>query len=207
MVGYVFPGFLIEFWTASYALDTLLCLWVLIELARVVFRFNRRDLPSLAVFVPLLALTSAMIWPFTRWSFTLSRQFVWQLAFRVMQTGAILEVSAVLTLILWCGSKNLHWPERELRIVTGIGCWAFVQLCAVILHSDGLTGPRYHWVDLLTPLSALCVFIYWLSYFWLEPGSQRAQTRAHDSEHGRRAASRQDQNQLQGACPTVRARP
>lgn len=158
-------------WGVGTTIDTLFYLCVLVELGRSVLRYNRASPPP-AGFVWLLFLgASVPIGLLTQWPDMTRLQLAYQLVLRVMQATAVLETAALLTVAWWSGLMKLHWPECELRLVVGMGSWALVELCVLLLHEHGLIGPGYHWLDLLTPAFTLGVFIYWLHYFWLDPGS------------------------------------
>lgn len=166
-----FPAYTIEFWIGFTVLDSLLSLGVLAEVARHILRFNQRDSPSGPLFALLFALSSSLLWMLTHWTAVPARDIAWRIGMHVMQWVAMLGVSALLALAWWSHMLTLRWPERELRIVIGMGFWGLVQVCVVILHAHGLNGANYHWLDQLTPLSVLGVLIYWLYYFWHEPAS------------------------------------
>lgn len=158
-------------WSAGVIIDTLFYLFVLMELGGAVLRYNRASPPSWGFILLLFLVASVPIGLLTQWPEIAHYEFLWQLDFRAMQATAILEVAALLTVAWWSGFNKLHWPERELHLVMGMGSWALVQLCVLLLHEHGLIGHGYHWLDLLTPATVLGVFIYWLHFFWLEPGS------------------------------------
>jgi hypothetical protein len=65
--------------------------------------------------------------------------------------------------------RDLHWPEREIRLVTGMGLWSLISLAVVILHAHGAYGPDFYWMDLLTPICCVFVLLYWMTHFLHEP--------------------------------------
>jgi len=158
-------------WGVGITVDTVFYLCVLVELGKAVLRYNRGFSVRWGLVLLLFLGASVPIGLLTPWPAVVRYKLAWQLDLRVMQATAILEVAALLTVASWSALNKLHWPERELRLVTGMGSWALVQLCVLILHEHGLVGRGYHWLDLLTPLTTLGVFLYWLHYFWLEPHS------------------------------------
>lgn len=169
-------------WSVGTTIDTLFYLCVLAEVARAVFRYNDASPPPRGLVLLLFlgaALPIGMLaqWPALPWHQEAWR-LSWRLSFRVLQATAVLEVSGLLT-VAWCSGLNkLRWPERELRLVMGMGTWALVQLCVLILHENGFIGPRYHWLDLLTPVAAMGAMIYWVHWFWFEPGPTEAAYRS-----------------------------
>lgn len=164
------------FWGANIVIDTLFYLCVVAEVGRNVLRYNRNGSPSsvlaLALFLFAILLTSLL----ARWTGFYWRELGWQVYLRVTQSSAILEVAAILAIAWWGSLKKLRWPERELRMVTGMGFWAVVQFCVLIFHEHGFVGPQNHWLDFLTPFATLGVLIYWLYGFWLEPGDGTGRT-------------------------------
>jgi hypothetical protein len=171
------PDYLLV-WSVGIMIDTLFYLCVLMELGSAVLRYNRASPLRWGLVLLLFLAASVPIGLLTPWPDVARYKFVYQLNIRGLQATAILEIAALLTMAWWSGFKKLHWPERELRIVMGMGSWALVQLCVLILHEHGLLGPGYHWLDFLTPATTLGVFIYWLHYFWLAG--------AGDSHHSNR---------------------
>lgn len=159
-------------WDVGIAVDTLFYLCVLVELGRSVRRYNGASRVPQELLWLLFLGASVPIGLLTQWPGIVRLRLVYQLTFRVMQATAVLEIAALLTIALWSGFKKLRWPERELRLIMGMCSWALVQLFVLLLHEHGLMGPDYHWLDLLTPVCTLGVFIYWLHYFWLDPRAQ-----------------------------------
>lgn len=164
------------FWGVGNAIDTLLYLCVVAEVRRNVLRYNRAAPLSRTILFGLFIVAVVPICLLAQWSGFLWRDRVLQIGLRVMQASAILEVAAILALAWWSNIKKLRWPEREFQVITGMGFWAMVQFCVLILHQNGLIGPGYHWLDFLTPLSVLAVLIYWLHFFWFHPGAAELRT-------------------------------
>lgn len=157
------------FWSLGIVVDTFFFLWVSVELGRNVLHFNDASAWPAAVFLLLFAGAALPIALLVRWSTPPAWSIIWHFEFRVMQSSAILETAALLTLAWWTGLKSLRWPECELRLVMGLGVWTLVQLAILILHEHGFVGARYRWIDYGMPLSVLGIFLYWLHYFSLVP--------------------------------------
>lgn len=174
--SYSTPHYL-RVWSVGITIDTLFYLCVLLELGKAVLRYNRASPPPRGLVFLLFLSAILPIGLLAQWPNPPRLDAIWQLEFRVMQASAVLEVAALLTLAWWSGLRKLRWPERELSLVMGMGSWALVQLCVLLLHEHGFIGPSYHWLDQLTPATVLGVFIYWLHYFWLGPGSAEQPSR------------------------------
>jgi hypothetical protein len=108
----------------------------------------------------------------------------------------VLEFSGFLTLIAWSSLRKFHWPERELRIVTGFGLSTFSWFLVSLLHARWNGGSVYHWLDQSGQIVDLLVLAYWLHYFLIlaprEPVPSRAKAEQErdagpaESEHSLR---------------------
>lgn len=173
------------FWSLGIVADTLFFLWVCVELGRNVHYFNDASAWPAVLFLLLFAGAALPIALLVRWSVPPAWSLVWHFEFRVMQSSAIVETAALLTLAWWSGLKSLRWPECELRLVMGFGFWTLVQMAVLILHEHGFRGAQYRWIDYGMPLSVLGIFIYWLHYFWLAPHRpQETRFAGRDSHSG-----------------------
>jgi hypothetical protein len=165
------PHYCVPVWIAGQALDTTLFLLVLCEIAQSLIALNpdtkrsRLTVPA-ALFVPAVAL----IWSIARWSNLPDHgSLLWYLDLRTMQIAPIISVAGVLALLWWTTLRSLHWPEREIRLVTGMGLWSLISLAVLILHAHGAYGPDFYWMDLLTPICCVFVLLYWMAHFLHEP--------------------------------------
>jgi hypothetical protein len=160
----------LDFWIADAFFDAVLCLAVMVEVGRNLLRYNHAGASRQAGWAFLFPLAGVMMWFVASWKVPLNYGVVWWLSLRLLQATAILEVAAVLTLAWWSTLEKLHWPERELKVVSGLGFAAMVEFAVVVLHEHGFLGRQYHWLDLLPPASDAAVLVYWLHYFWLKHG-------------------------------------
>jgi hypothetical protein len=81
------------------------------------------------------------------------------------QVLAVFWVALLLTIALMSRIKNLHWPDRELRIVTGIGFTSIVSLTVIILHTHPMTRSQFHLLDQIVIASYFGVLAYWVLSF------------------------------------------
>lgn len=165
------PHYCVPVWIAGQALDATFFLLVLCEIAQSLIALNpetkrsRLTVPA-ALFVPAVAL----IWSIARWSDLPDHgSLLWYLDLRTMQIAPIISVAGVLALLWWTTLRSLHWPEREIRLVTGMGLWSLISLAVVILHAHGAYGPDFYWMDMLTPICCVFVLLYWGAHFLHEP--------------------------------------
>jgi hypothetical protein len=163
------PTVYFDFWALFVCVDLTLYLCVLVELGKNVRTHNQRGDSQWPIAILVFPLVTLAFWSLTPWPVLPRSGWIWQINFRALQALAVLQMSGLFTLLLWSSIWKLHWPERELRIVTGIGIWTVVQFAVLIVHTHGLLGGRYHWLDLLTPACCIIATAYWLHYFWLEP--------------------------------------
>lgn len=158
-------------WSVTTVLDTLFYLSVLFELKKYVVRYNRATpLPEGLVFL-LLVIVSVPMWLLAQWPISDEFTLAWRLSLRTLQLTSILELAGILTLAWLTNRQNLRWPEREFRVVMGMGAWAMIQFSVLIVHEHGFIGATYHWLDLLTPIAAAIATVYWVHYFWIDPSS------------------------------------
>lgn len=170
-VARFFPAAKRPFWMTYDAVDALLYLWVLAEVGKNLIRYNRAPSPRRLAIIFLFLLAAIPICFLVRWTIPLRVSFILRLAYWLLQALSVLEVAAVLALIWWGSLQNLRWPDRELRVVTGLGFSSLVELGVAILHFHGFIGSQYHWLDLLPPVGFSGVLAWWLLYFAFDPGA------------------------------------
>jgi hypothetical protein len=169
VVSHLAPQARIIAWTGGIFIDNLFYLGVLIEMGKSTLRVNRKDPPEQWLVFLLLIVIGLVIWPAVRLQIPSAYPLAWRISLRVMQLTTILQSAAFGTLIAWSSLIKLRWPDREFRIVTGMGLWTVVSLVALMLHNDGLTGAAHHWVDQMTPAACLLVLLWWIHFLWFEP--------------------------------------
>jgi hypothetical protein len=153
------------FYIVGLAANTLFQFFVLAELVKVVLRINRTSAPSRIMVLILIALTSFLLWSLTRWA-VFPNMSPLNLFFQHMrQVLAVFWVALQLTIALMSRIKNLHWPDRELRIVTGIGFTSIVSLTVIILHTHPMTRSQFHLLDQIVIASYFGVLAYWVLSF------------------------------------------
>jgi hypothetical protein len=184
------PGVYLYFWAPCICVDLIFCLCVLVELGRNVLIHNRTGDSQWLIPALVFPFITLLFWSLAPWPNLPMSGWIWQLNLRALQTTAVLQMSGLFTLVTWSSWRRLRWPERELHVITGVGVWTVVQFAVLIVHTHGLFGGRYRWLDLLTPAGCVLVNVYWLHYFWLEPSQtavpgernfvEATSTRKHD---------------------------
>ncbi len=158
-------------WLALCILDLGLYLCCLAEVARNLLRANRAPQVNWLVMPAILFAAAALtLWPILSWPQLPPRiSLLLAIDLRLIQARTILTVAAVLALLAWSNAHKFRWPERETRVITGIGIWVLVSLAVLVVYTRGAIGRQYYWLDLLTPLACIGVDFYWIHYFWLNP--------------------------------------
>lgn len=165
----LWPRLYLHFWIINAAIDAIFTLLVLAELGRNLLRHNRKSSPGWSLVILLFIVTGLVLHTIARLSVPSNFPAIRKLAIFDMQTAAVVLLAAFLTLVLWSGALSLRWPDRELRIASGIGFCAIVGLIVAIIHSYPFDhGRAYHWIDLLLPFSYVGVLFYWIQYFAFE---------------------------------------
>lgn len=193
----LFPHFYLREWIAEACLDPLFYFCALVELQRSLARHNRALLPGWQFFTMLVVLNGALLERLLKWTIPFHYSAPWQFAVHTMQATATLELAGLLALVEWSVFRGFHWPDREFRIVSGFGFSAVVTMAAAILYSYRFTytDGRFPWINLLGPITALGVLIYWVYSFLFENrgmadrGATKGQWIATGSGNGRNGES------------------
>jgi hypothetical protein len=174
MVLRFLPERYFRFYLIELIIDALFQFGILAELARSVRRHNRASSPIRTVFTPLLLLAVTLIWLMATWTAPVNSTIMGKLLVHLQQTFAILRVAFVLALVWWSSLQGLRWPDRELRIVTGVGFYSIVALAVSILHTHQAFGPLYQWLDEVVAVSYLTALAYWILSFAARESKPRA---------------------------------
>ena len=158
------PEYLLAF-VLNMAIDTLFQLAILGELGKNVLRANRTDRPGKPVLILLIAIAILLLWSLTQWNTPPHDSALWLLFVRLRQSSATLRVALLLAMAWISRFKNLHWPEQELRIATGLGAMALVSLTIFILHSHFVAQSHFHLLDQIEVGSYLGALAYWVLSF------------------------------------------
>jgi hypothetical protein len=142
--------------------DALFQLAILAELGRSVIRYNRATPPNKAVLGLLTVLGCVIAWSLNRWTVPTNTPFLESIYTVLLEVIAILRIAFLLALVWWSSLQKLHWPPRELQILTGLGFYAMSALCVVVLHSHNMKGLQFHWLDQMLVGSYL-----WTLFFWM----------------------------------------
>ena len=170
-VARFFPAASLPYWAAYDCVDALLYCWVLAGLGKNLLRYNRAPAPGLFVIVFLFLLAALPIGFLSQWTVPLRLTLMWQCVYCLAKAASVVRVAAALALIWWSSLQNLTWPDREFRVVAGLGLPSLVGLGVAILHMHGFVGGRYHWLALLPPVAQLGVLAWWAFYFAFDPGA------------------------------------
>ena len=146
----------------NITIDALFQLAILAELARVVVRHNNVTPPSKVVIFLLTVLTLVLSGSLNKWTLPSQLPIADLLYLVLMELFAVLRVVFLLTLVWWSIFRGLRWPARELRIVSGLGVYIFATLCVAIVHSRGMGGMQYHWLDQSLVGIYLWTLLYWV---------------------------------------------
>ena len=147
--------------------DSLLQFAVLAELMRSVVRPIRNSLPkgSFWLIYVLLIVVGVLAWPLASMSTQTNLRTHGQFLLVLNQTVGILRIVFFLLMAGFSQILSIGWRDRELQIASGLGFYASVSLVVAIVHSHGMVGPRYHWLDLVTSLGYLGTLTYWVVCF------------------------------------------
>jgi hypothetical protein len=110
-----------------------------------------------------------LLWSVVRWSkLPYLIPTLLRIDLRSWQASTILTTAAIFAILVWSNALKLRWPERELRVLTGMGIVALIAFVVLVAYTDGDFGHRYYWLDLVEPIVCTSIFLYWLSYFLLD---------------------------------------
>ncbi len=167
MLGYLHQSASIETYILELAVDSLLQFCVIGEIVWSTIKPIRNALPRNFIFVvPILLLgIGALCWPFANMVVPDNLKTHGHLMLVLNQTVAILRIAFFLLLAAFSQFLSIGWRDRELQIASGLGFYAGVSLVVAIVHSHGMVGPRYHWLDLVTSLGYLGTLTYWVVCF------------------------------------------
>jgi hypothetical protein len=161
----IWPERYLWFYLIEFTIDALYQFRILLELARSVRHHNRGSSPRVIILTLLIPMAAALIWQMAAWSAPMYSTFTGKLLVHLLQSVAILRAGFVLALVWWSSLQGLHWPDRELRIVTGFGFYSFVALSVSILHTHQTLGPMYHFLDQAVSASYAFTLLYWIYAF------------------------------------------
>jgi hypothetical protein len=155
----------LRYFLLSMAIDDSFHFAILAELGRAVLRYNDAASPKRSTLVLLMTLAIVLVWSLGRWVFP-TRLPAIQLTYVLLLQGfAILRVACLLTLAWWSSLHAFRWPTRALQIASGFGVYAVVSLGTALLHTHGMTGMQYHWLDQIQVASYLGALSYWVLAF------------------------------------------
>ncbi len=149
------------------AIDSALQFCVIAEIAWSTIKPLRNSLPKgLVFFLPLLLLAiAALCWPFATLVVPTHLRAHGYASLVLNQTVAILRIAFFLLLASFSQFFSIGWRDREMQIASGLGFYAAISLVVAIIHSHGMVGPQYHWLDLVTSFGYLGTLAYWVVCF------------------------------------------
>lgn len=161
-IANMYPNAYLPATLVNITVDALFQLAILSELSKAVLRYNHIPPPNKTLAGLLTVLALVLTASLNRWTIPAGLPILDTLYLILMQLFAVFRVVFLLTLVWWTSLKGLRWPPRELRILTGLGGYILVTLCVTILHSHGLGGMQYHWLDQILVASYLWTLSYWI---------------------------------------------
>ncbi len=162
-----FSGWYLRVFYFEAVVDFVLYFGVLVELGRNLLRFNRESRPHWDVAIWLFLCACVLIFTLSRWADAPGRSWSSNIYYLGMRANELFQFAGFLALISWSTVRKLRWPERELRVTTGLGISAFGWFLVSLLHSQWSSGPEYHWFDQAGQAVDLLASAYWLHYFWI----------------------------------------
>jgi hypothetical protein len=161
----LWPDRFLGYYLMQLTIDTIFQFRILAELARSVRRYNRVTSKRRIILVLLFLLAAALIWQMAVWTAPANCTIMGKILVHMLQTAAILRAAFVLALVCWSTLQGMHWPDRELRVITGFGLFALVDLGVAIVHTHQAVGPMYDLLDQVVPASYMCSLLYWIYSF------------------------------------------
>jgi len=154
------PAFLVD-----ATVYTLFQLAMLGELGASAGRYSRATRPSRILLALLMTVACALIWSLAKWNIPASAGNLPQFCAILLQAFAILRVAALLALAWWSSLQALRWPERELKIATGLGFYSLISLGVNVLQTHNFLGVGYRSLYQLQVFSYFGVLTYWVLIF------------------------------------------
>ena len=167
-----FPHLYIDEYIVEVSGDAVLYFIALAELQRNLARYNRASPFRWWLVTLLVVLNGLILSRLSKWAVPYHFSIPWRFAMHTMQATATIELAGLLALIEWSMIRGFRWPDREFRIVSGFGFSAVVAMATAILYSHRFiyTRGRFPWINLVGPVTALGVLIYWVHYFLFKDG-------------------------------------
>jgi hypothetical protein len=145
------------------AIDYLIQLSVLVELAWAILRPVRTALPrgAIVAVAALVLIAAAVIWPFAGISVLKNLSTQWHLLLHLKQTVSILRVVFFLVIAACSQVLALGWRNRELQVATGLGFFSLASLGAAMSQVHQANATLYHYADAFVAASYFCSLLYW----------------------------------------------
>ena len=172
------PDDYLRYCLAALVLDALFECGFIFELVRSVLRHNPGvpPRPFLGIRIFLLAILFIML--LSDWTVPQHLSAPWRLYLHLQQASNILRIACVLTLLLWSSELYLRWSERQLHLITGLGCYSIVDLAVTIVQTHLTIGPLYYTLDRIMSVSFMWAMAYWiLTFASKDPEPQSSLTR------------------------------
>jgi hypothetical protein len=160
------------------AVDAILELGVLVELAWAVIRPLRLSLPRssiVAVGFAVLAV-GALIWPLAGLHGFGDLPAKMRIPAQIHETSAIMRVLFFLVLAGSSQLLSIGWRDRELQIATGLGFYSLVSLATEIVGTHLSMAREYRHLNQIVWASSICSLVYWVFCFSKEAAKRQAFT-------------------------------
>lgn len=168
LVRRYFPALYLRFYLLTLPVELLLFFCVLAEIGKNILHYNRVTQLRRPVMNVLFVSAVLLACLLTSWTASPGRSLLSNIYALTMKAVEILEFAGFLTLVLWSSIRELSWPDRELRIATGLGISSFVWFVIAILHAWWTAGAAYHLLDQAGLAVYIVIIAYWLYSFWFE---------------------------------------
>lgn len=170
------------YWSAE-ALDALLQLAVVAQVAQIVFRPLRDGIRAkrylLIVFAVAIALIAFLLTLSVR---PPSNTLVGTLEIRGQLFTSIL-ICSIFTIVLFFSQKlGLYWRSHVMSVGYGLTAWAVVSLALDLLHGYMGRGGHFLALEHVRMLVYLCILVYWIVALWRnEPEKEQPSAEMRDA--------------------------
>jgi hypothetical protein len=156
----------LRFYAVMMILDALIRFAVWVELGRKVLRYNGATAPGLLFVFLLFALACLPLWLLAQQTPLSADHTVFRLVFEhLRQAFGILMVAILLTMAWMSRILRLRWPERELKVATGLGFSFIVALTVNILRTHEFVYPIHRRLDQISVAGYFGALVYWVLSF------------------------------------------
>jgi hypothetical protein len=166
MVRTITPAGYLRFYAVMMTLNALIGFAVWVELGRKVLRYNNSTAPGRFFVFLLFALACLPLWLIAKQTPISADHTVLRLVYlHLRQIIGILMVAVLLTIAWMSRILDLRWPERELKVATGLGFSLIIAMTVNILQNHGFAYPIHRRLDQISVAGYLGTMVYWVLSF------------------------------------------